>query len=126
MVGIEHIQKVELAALLKFSKPNTNGRVNWDYLGNLASAAFTGYGVRPSRLGVWMVGLFILSTTVYWTVGVKDSLIETMSYSVITFTTTPPFRPDGFLLQAVMMVEAFFGTLSLITLGYIFSNRERF
>ncbi|WP_423995906.1 pentapeptide repeat-containing protein [Halorubrum trapanicum] len=105
---------------------NANGLLNRDYIGGLSSAAFTGYGVRPSRLSFWMVSfLIILPTGVYLHTGLEDGFVRTLSYSVVTFTTTPPFRPDG-LLGFVVMFQALLGTLSLITLGYIFSNRERF
>jgi hypothetical protein len=104
----------------------TKGRFSKDHMGSLASEKLTGYGVRPSQLGKWMAGLFFLPTVIYLLVGIEDSFVRTISYSVVTFTTTPPFRPTGMLLQIVVMLQAFLGTLSLITLGYIFSNRERF
>ncbi|EMA24630.1 pentapeptide repeat-containing protein [Haloarcula argentinensis DSM 12282] len=100
------------------------------YLGSLPSRIFTGYGVRIVNLGFWMVILFLISTAVYVSMGVEDTLIGNISYSVLAFTVAPPKVPTKvpFILctQFIMMVETFFGTLSIVLLGYILGNRERF
>lgn len=50
----------------------------------------------------------------------------TATYSVKTFTTSPGDWPADTVTQIVVMVETFFGTLLIILLGYVPSNRERF
>lgn len=96
------------------------------YLGSLASRFTTGYGVRVSQVVVNMVLLFSVSTAWYLVVGLEGSVPRTVSYSVITFTTSPPGIPDGGATQVVAMIETFFGTLLIVLLGYVLSNRERF
>lgn len=96
------------------------------YLGSLASRFTTGYGVRVSQVAVNMVLLFSVSTAWYLVAGVEGSVPSTLSYSVITFTTAPPAIPEGVATQVVAMIETFFGTLLIVLLGYVLSNRERF
>jgi hypothetical protein len=87
---------------------------------------FTGYGVQVRNLVIWMVLLFLFSTVVYVTAGVEDTLANNISYSVLAFTVAPPSVPPGVGTQLVMMIETFFGTLSIVLLSYILGNRERF
>jgi len=86
----------------------------------------TGYGVQVRSLVFWMLVLFLFSTAVYVGSGVRDTLMGNISYSVLAFTVAPPGVPEGVGTQVVMMVETFFGTLSIMLLGYILGNRERF
>jgi len=103
-----------------------NGWSDRRHLRSLFSRVFTGYGVQVRNLVIWMVMLFVFSTAVYVTAGVEDTLLENISYSVLAFTVAPPRIPSGVGVQLVMMVETFFGTLSIVLLGYILGNRERF
>lgn len=103
-----------------------NGRLNTRYLGFLVSRYVTGYGVRVRTLGLWMLALFLISTAWYAFVGVEDGLARNVSYSVLAFTVAPPRIPAGLFTQFVVMVETFFGTLSIVLLGYVLGNRERF
>jgi uncharacterized protein YjbI with pentapeptide repeats len=103
-----------------------NGRFNSRYLRSLFSQIFTGYGVQIWNLLSWMVILFVISTAIFITTGVEDTLTGNISFSVLAFTVAPPRIPEGLGLQIVMMVETFFGTLSIVLLGYILGNRERF
>ena len=103
-----------------------NGWTDRRYLRSLPSRLFTGYGVQVQNLALWMVILFLFSTIVYVTEGVEDTLTNNISYSVLAFTVAPPEIPSKVWVQLVMMVETFFGTLSIVLLGYILGNRERF
>lgn len=105
---------------------SASGWLNWRYLGSLLSRVFTGYGVKVRFLLFWMISLFLVSTIVYVSVGVEDTLVKNISYSVLAFTVAPPGIPSGEWTQFVVMVETFFGTLSIVLLGYILGNRERF
>lgn len=108
---------------------SAGGRFTWRYLDSLFSRIFTGYGVKIRNLVVWMVALFLVSTVVYVSVGVEDTLVGNVSYSVLTFTVAPPKIPTAVPFavgtQLVMMIETFFGTVSIVVLGYILGNRER-
>lgn len=101
-------------------------RLKRRYLRSLPPRIFTGYGIQISRLVFWMGLLFLISTRVYEVAGVNETLLENVSYSVLAFTVAPPHVPEGVGTQIVMMVETFFGTLSIVLLGYILGNRERF
>jgi uncharacterized protein YjbI with pentapeptide repeats len=103
----------------------SEGQRNTRYLGSLASRYFTGYGVRPATLALWMLGLFAVST-LWYLVSLDGSHLSNVSYSVLAFTVAPPRVPSGSLTQFVVMVETFFGTLSIVLLGYVLGNRERF
>ncbi len=112
-----------------FEAKAAGGRFTWRYLGSLFSRTVTGYGVEIQNLVVWMAALFLVSTAVYVSVGVEDTLVENVSYSVLTFTVAPPKIPTAAPFaagtQLVMMIETFFGTISIVVLGYILGNRER-
>ena len=104
-----------------------NGWFNGRYLRSLPSRVFTGYGVQVWNLVIWMILLFAFSTAIYVNAGVQDTLLNNISYSVLAFTVAPPPpMPTGVGTQLTMMVETFFGTLSIVLLGYILGNRERF
>lgn len=105
----------------------TSGVLDKRFLGSLFSRIFTGYGVQVKNLLIWMAVLFFGSTAVYVFAGVEDTLVDNVSYSVRAFVVAPPPDPlPGILTKVVMMVETFFGTLSIVLLGYILGNRERF
>lgn len=59
-------------------------------------------------------------------VDIEESILQNITYSVITFTTSPPTIPSGRVTQMVAMVETFFGTLLVVLLGYILGTREQF
>lgn len=96
------------------------------YLKSLPSRVFTGYGIQVLNLGIWMLLLFLVSTAAYVYVGVEDTLVGNVSYSVLAFTVAPSEVDYVIITRLMMMVETFFGTLSIVLLGYILSNRERF
>jgi uncharacterized protein YjbI with pentapeptide repeats len=96
------------------------------YLLSFLSRVFTGYGVQVRNLAIWMFVLFLLSTAVYVKAGVEDTLANNISYSVLAFTVAPPKIPSGVGSQVMMMIETFLGTLSIVVLGYILGNRQRF
>lgn len=104
-----------------------NGVRNLRYIKSLPSRVFTGYGVSVLTLGSWMVALFLASTAFYVAVGVRPTLVGNISYSILAFTVAPPPPiPSEVWTQLVMMVETFFGTLSIVLMGYILGNREQF
>ena len=97
------------------------------WLGAFISRIFIGYGIRVRRLMTWMVILFIISTSVYVTNDIGgETAVNSLSYSVQAFTVAPPSIPNGRFQQAVVMTETFFGTLSIVLLGYVLGNREQF
>jgi hypothetical protein len=98
-----------------------NPCVTATWLGSSASWIFIGYGVRVRRLLAWVVGLFVFSTWVYISYGVgRETTLDSLSYNVRAFTVAPPqYDFNSVLPQAVMMIETFFGTLSIVFLGYV-------
>lgn len=97
---------------------------NW--LGSIASRYLIGYGIRVRILAIWMAILFIGSTLVYINFGVEETVMANISYSVRAFTVAPPRAPVEQIPHIVMMIETFFGTLSIVLLGYVLGNREQF
>lgn len=96
----------------------------------------TGYGVSIRRLLRNMGIVFGISTLAYLLLeftrpghAVSEryaTLPEILYYSVITFTTTPPIMPNSTGIKAIVMTEAFFGTLLVVFLGYVLGTREQF
>lgn len=97
---------------------------SWAHIKQFASGAVTGYGVSVWQVFKLMFVLFTVSTLIYFITGIDRPLY----YSIITFTTSPPPTPSSLPLYArfVAGVETFGGTLLLITLGFVLSNREQF
>lgn len=98
------------------------GYVSW--LGSLLSRVLTGYGVQLRWVVSIMALIFTISSVVYFSsgMGVKDSLY----YSIVTFTTAPPFQPqNGLIIEITAMVETFLGTLYIVLLGYVLGQREQ-
>lgn len=103
-----------------------SGWRNSGYWASVPFWIFTGYGVRIRNLLIWMLLLFVIPTLVYAHTGVEETFLKNVSYSVLAFTVAPPHIPPEPLVQAIMMVQTFLGTLSIVLLGYILGNRERF
>lgn len=120
----------ERRARSREAKTSEGWHSTWRYLKSLPSQFVTGYGVQIRNLVFWMWALFLISTAVYVYIGVEDSFIENISYSVLAFTVAPPKIPTdvpfAVVVQSIMMIETFFGTLSIVLLGYILGNREQF
>lgn len=100
------------------------GLASTTYLGTTISGILTGYGVRVRYLLIWMIVLFLFSTFWYIAVGVEETAMRNVSYSIITFTTAMPKIPSGTYTQFVAITETFFGTLFTVLLGYILGSRE--
>ena len=96
----------------------------------------TGYGVSIRRIFRNMSIIFGVATLAYLTIEFiypvhainqeYANIPEIFYYSVITFTTTPPDMPDSTIIKAIVMTEAFFGTLLVVFLGYVLGTREQF
>lgn len=125
LIGKARAKHLQERRARRLEVKNTNGRFDTSYLGSLISRVFTGYGIRVQTLAIWMFVLFSISTVTYILSGVETSVVRNFSYSVLAFTVAPPNIPEGTLTQIIMMVETFFGTLSIVLLGYILGNRER-
>lgn len=95
----------------------SRGTAAW--FGSLLSKVFTGYGVQLTWIAGVMVALYLLSAGVYHFVG-EMSLGQSLYYSVVTFTTSPP---SG-LTSVVAGVETFAGTAAIVFLGYVLGTRE--
>lgn len=100
---------------------SVRGTLAW--AGSLASRVVTGYGVQLLPLGVVMLALFLGSAAVYWSTGMAPR--ESLYYSVVTFTTSPPSAPTPGLMRVVAGFETFVGTAVIIFLGYVLGTRER-
>lgn len=86
---------------------------------------FTGYGVGVFRVVGTMIALLSLGIGTYMAVGVDDPFVR----SVVAFTTAAsPARVTAFPLWAKLIVgaETFFGTLLIVSLGFVLGNREQF
>lgn len=96
------------------------GTLAW--LGSYFPYALTGYGVQLR----WPIGIMLMlyfgATMVYWQAGVENSLY----YSIVTFTTSPPNPPPaGLVTGTTAMIQTFGGTLLIVLLGYVLGNREQ-
>ena len=100
------------------------GRFSWAHFKEYASGFVTGYGVGVKRIAGIATLLFAVSTATYALASVENPL----TYSAITFATAPPYGVRNLPLYARLVagVETIFGTLLLITLGFVLSNREQF
>ena len=97
------------------------GTLAW--LGSLASRWTTGYGVKLLPVVGLMLVLFLGSAAVYWATGM--TIQNSLYYSVITFTTSPPTPPEPGIMRSVAAIETFFGTTSIVFLGYVLGTRDR-
>jgi len=94
------------------------------WFGSLISNIFTGYGVRLRWVIATMLALYFLSAGVYHYGGnmpIEDSLY----YSIVTFTTSPPSPPSTSITRIVAGFETFAGTAAIVFLGYVLGTRER-
>lgn len=99
---------------------------DWAKVGSsLLSQWLTGYGVRVSYVLCWTVVILALTTLWYHLVGVAENSVY---YSVVTFTTSPPHPPrvSGVATWAIVLFETYVGTTLIVLLGYVLGNRERF
>ncbi|MCD2204025.1 pentapeptide repeat-containing protein [Halobacterium sp. KA-6] len=92
-------------------------------IGSLISRWTTGYGVKLLPVVGVMLALFFGSTIVYSNTGM--SVAESLYYSVVTFTTSPPNPPEPGLMRLVAAVETFLGTTMIVFLGYVLGAREQ-
>jgi hypothetical protein len=70
-----------------------------------------------------MMILYFISAAVYWSLGM--GVLESLYYSIITFTTSPPEPPRGTVMQIIAGIETFTGTLLTVFLGYVLGTREK-
>jgi hypothetical protein len=101
-----------------------DGGLSRAHLAELASGLLTGYGVGISRITTVMILLFAISTVTY----ALGDITNPISYSAITFATAPPHSVKSLptLVRFVASIETVLGTLLLVTLGFVLSNREQF
>jgi hypothetical protein len=73
-----------------------------------------------------MLLLYLASAVIYWQVG-NLPMGKSLYYSVVTFTTSPPAKPDltGPILGVIKGFETFAGTAAIVFLGYVLGTRER-
>ncbi|OYR48832.1 hypothetical protein DJ73_18840 [Halorubrum sp. Ea1] len=114
----------ERSARRKEAKAEGGWKGNFDWAISRLSSAFTGYGVQIKPIVGWMILLYSLSAVVYWHWG-GMGWGSSMYYSVVTFTTSPPYTPPTGLPSVVAGVETFAGTAAIVFLGYILGSRER-
>jgi hypothetical protein len=93
------------------------------WFGSLLSRVFTGYGVQIRWIASVMMILYFISAAVYWSLGM--GALESLYYSIITFTTSPPEPPRGTVMQITAGIETFTGTLLTVFLGYVLGTREK-
>jgi hypothetical protein len=85
---------------------------------------FTGYGIQLRWVLGMMTLLYLGSALVYmWFGGMTPG--DSLYYSIVTFTTSPPVEPTGLVMRAVAGVETFAGTAAIVFLGYVLGTRER-
>lgn len=92
-------------------------------IGSIFSMIFTGYGVRLRWVVAVMAVLLLGSAFVYHQEGM--SLGQSLYYSVVTFTTSPPSEPSSDIMKVLASIETFTGTASIIFLGYVLGAREQ-
>lgn len=103
----------------------SRGTAAW--LWSIFSQIFTGYGVQLKWIVGVMVLLYLGSAGVYAHfegMGVNESLY----YSIVTFTTSPPRSPSvvgfGPVGAFTAGIETFAGTAAIVFLGYVLGSRE--
>jgi uncharacterized protein YjbI with pentapeptide repeats len=97
------------------------GTVAWVW--SLLSKVVTGYGVQLRWISTTMLVLYFASAGVYYWQGM--ALAESLYYSVVTFTTSPPSTPPQGIARVVAGIETFAGTAAIVLLGYVLGTRER-
>ncbi|ESS03430.1 MAG: hypothetical protein A07HR67_01828 [uncultured archaeon A07HR67] len=50
---------------------------------------------------------------------------DSLYYSIVTFTTSPPAEPTGVWMRVMAGVETFAGSTTIVFLGYVLGTRER-
>jgi len=70
-----------------------------------------------------MLSLFLGSAAVYSDAGM--GVAESLYYSAVTFTTSPPSAPNPGLMRLVAGVETFLGTTMIVFLSYVLGAREQ-
>lgn len=107
-----------------YAEKGLRGKAAW--LSSVFSHVFTGYGIRLRWVLLMMILLYFGSAFVYWEIGGMTS-VDSLYYSVVTFTTSPPAQPEptGLVMRIVAGVETFAGTVAIIFLGYVLGTRER-
>jgi uncharacterized protein YjbI with pentapeptide repeats len=93
------------------------------FLESIISMVVTGYGVRLRWIFATMLAIYISSSYFYIVQGM--SVYEGLYYSIITFTTSPPWSPPSGISSAVAGIETIVGTTAIIFLGYVLGTRER-
>lgn len=98
------------------------------FLTSIVSRILTGYGTRASFVLFWSTILAGGCAVIYSHFGSTRPIY----YSVVTFTTSPPWRPflfasDGLRwLRYVVLFETYTGTALTVLLGYVLGNRARY
>jgi len=98
------------------------GWVAW--LWSVLSQVFTGYGIQLRWVLGMMLLLYLGSAFVYVEFG-GMTLVDSLYYSIVTFTTSPPAEPTGIVMHLVAGTETFAGTAAIVFLGYVLGTRER-
>lgn len=93
------------------------------WFGSLISRWTTGYGVHLLPVVVIMSTLLLGSAVVYSATGM--GVEESLYYSVVTFTTSPPSNPDPGWMRLVAGIETILGTTMIVFLGYVLGSREQ-
>jgi len=93
------------------------------YLGSRLSQITTGYGVQLLPIGVLMSALLLGSASIYWWAGMNVQ--QSLYYSIVTFTTSPPSPPKPGVMKLVAGIETFLGTTAIVFLGYVLGTREQ-
>ena len=97
------------------------GTLEWG--ASVMSQATTGYGVQLVPVVGVMVVLLLGSAGVYADSGL--GIQQSLYYSLVTFTTSPPSPPKPGLMQWVAGAETFLGTTAIVFLGYVLGTRDR-
>lgn len=113
----------ERRARRKEAKADKTLRGTAAWLGSLVSRWTTGYGVKMLPVIGVMLVLFFGSAVVYLDTGM--GIAESLYYSAVTFTTSPPSDPEPGLMRLVAGIETFLGTTMIVFLGYVLGAREQ-
>jgi len=103
----------------------------------------TSYGISVGRVSRNMLLLFLVSSLTYLLNGIRtaeeairiselmsrpfltESVVNTVYFSVVTFTTSPPWTVFVEVSQWMAMIETFLGTLLIVLLGYVLGHRDQ-
>jgi uncharacterized protein YjbI with pentapeptide repeats len=124
LIGRARIYRVrERISRRREAKTDDTRRGDLAWFGSVLSRVVTGYGVQIRWIASVMIALYFVSAAIYWLLGM--GVLDSLYYSIVTFTTSPPEPPHSPAMRIIAGIETFTGTLLTVFLGYVLGTREK-